>query len=97
MGIFSIDHRAALFTNEQKNVLRSPDLIDVTDYPFRHSLRRVVVREDGAVLARLVESNSTVGLGCDIDEGRGTSIAGEQVCQGQYQLTGQARLGVSCV
>lgn len=56
-------------TNEENHVLSLLLLGEVADNPVGNSLGAIVVAQSGGILARLVERNAAVGLGCDIDNG----------------------------
>lgn len=66
-------------SNEENDVLGLALLSQVTDKPSRLGLTAVVVVEGGGVLARLVESNTAVGFGGNIDEAGLLRIASEEV------------------
>lgn len=65
-------------SNVEKDVLGLANLRHVLDIPVC-SLGSAIVVKYGLVLARLEESNATVGLGHDIDERRRLGILGKQV------------------
>lgn len=65
-------------TDVQKNVLGLTDLGQFLDSPVGGGVGAVVA-EDSLVLTGLEESNTAVGLGGDVDEGRSVGILGEQV------------------
>lgn len=65
-------------TDVQKNVLGLTDLGQFLDGPVGGGVGAVVA-EDGLVLTGLEESNTAVGLGGDVDEGRSVGILGEKV------------------
>jgi hypothetical protein len=65
-------------SNVEQDVLGLTDLRQILDIPVC-GLGGTVVAKHCLVLARLEKSHATVGLGGDIDEGRGLGVFGKQV------------------
>jgi len=72
--------RGHTIANEKEHILGLADLVDVADKPAGCGIRAIVA-QDRLVLAWLVQSNPTVGLGGNIDEIRSVSILGEEILE----------------